>query len=813
MKKSSSRPSYRYNILFWKIFLGGVAALILLFILITAGVFGKMPSLSQLENPSIVEASEIVAADGTPLGKYYKDRGNRSIVEYKDISRNVVDALIATEDHRFYNHSGIDAKRLIKAIALLGSNGGGSTITQQLAKALLDQGSKNFFLRSIEKFKEWIIAVKLERNFTKEEIIALYLNAVPFGDNVYGIRNASRTFFSKEPDRLNVEEAAVLVGMLAGNETFNPRRNPKAAFDRRNLVINLMVENNSLSEAKAADLKSKLIKLNYKKLDENTGLAPYFREVVRDDLKKWCKSHTNPATGEPYNLYEDGLKIYTTINPRMQLYAEEAVAKHMPALQRVLSAQSSVKSGRVWKGHENILQAKMKLTDRWKNGKEDGLSDETIRKSFMQKTPMRVFAWNAKKETDTVMTPYDSIKYCRQMLQNAFMVMDPISGEVKAWVGGIDFKTYKFDHANLNTKRQVGSTIKPFLYCEAIEEFNFTPETQCEATRQYFPGFGYVPDRETSHGGSRTMLNGLTWSVNEVSAYLMKQVTPKRFVDFLKRINIQTPVEAYPSIALGSCDLSLYEMLWGYTMFPNSGYSSKPIYISRIEDRNGNLLEAFPSRTNQVISEASAYTMCKMMQGPVDRGTAAGLRDRLGAAEMGGKTGTTNDNSDAWFIGYTPQLLAGTWIGCDDRFISLEGGLGFGGKAAMPVYEYFFQKVYADKTLGIEKDVKFLAPENMKNEAMFDYMNAVEQAKPPGAEGTDQGNGNANEYLMPSDSNKSTEAVPLNNEEQKVLKEATKEKKSDKPAADKPAAPNDKPEEKKKGLFGRLFGGGKKDNQ
>jgi penicillin-binding protein 1A len=315
-----------------------------------------------------------------------------------------VNALVATEDERFYGHSGIDAKSVIRAIALFGREGGGSTITQQLAKALLGQGSRNIVTRVIEKLKEWIIAVKLERNFTKEEIIALYLNAVPFSDNVFGIRNAARTFFSKEPDRLNIEEAAILVGMVNGPGIYNPRKNPKYAFDRRNLVINRMAQNGYISESEASKLKVKLIKLNYKKLDENSGLAPYFREVVRDDMKRWCKEHKNPSTGDPYDIYQDGLKIYTTINPRMQLYAEEAVARHMPVLQKVLSAQSDVRSGRVWKTHENVLEAAMKVSDRWKDGKDEGLSDAEIRASFMKKTKMKIFAYNSMREMDTVMT-------------------------------------------------------------------------------------------------------------------------------------------------------------------------------------------------------------------------------------------------------------------------------------------------------------------------------------------------------------------------------------------------------------------------
>jgi penicillin-binding protein 1A len=809
--KRTNLPKRSSTKIFWRIFFFGAGAFILLLLLINFGVFGKMPSLAELENPSIIEASEVVAFDGTLMGKFYKEKGNRSIVEYRDISKHVVNALVATEDERFYGHSGIDAKSVIRAIALFGKEGGGSTITQQLAKALLGQGSRNIVTRVIEKLKEWIIAVKLERNFTKEEIIALYLNAVPFSDNVFGIRNAARTFFSKEPDRLNIEEAAILVGMVNGPGIYNPRKNPKYAFDRRNLVINRMAQNGYISESEASKLKVKLIKLNYKKLDENSGLAPYFREVVRDDMKRWCKEHKNPSTGDPYDIYQDGLKIYTTINPRMQLYAEEAVIRHMPVLQKVLSAQSDVRSGRVWKTHENVLDAAMKASDRWKDGKDEGLSDAENRANFMKKTKMKIFAWNSMREMDTVMTPYDSIKYNRQMLQTAFMAMDPASGEVKAWVGGIDFKTYKFDHANINTKRQVGSTIKPFLYCQAIEEAGFTPETQCEQSAQYFEGFGWVPNKDKGRSGTRSMASGLTYSVNEVSAYIMKQVTPQRFVDFLKRINIPTKVDPYPSIALGSCDLSLYEMLWGYTMFPNSGYSTKPVYISRIEDRNGNVLENFVSQSNQVISEASAYTMCKMMQGPVDMGTAAGLRSRLGAAEMGGKTGTTNENSDAWFIGYSPQLLTGTWIGCDNRFISLAGGLGYGGRAAMPMYEYFYQKVYADKTLGIERDVRFIKPESMKNDAMFDYMNIQDQAPPPGAEGTDQGNGDASEYLSQPDTARVPVESKLTSEEEKILKAATREKKPERPTDDKQSATPPE-EKKKKGFLNRIFNKKDKNN-
>jgi penicillin-binding protein 1A len=795
--------------IFWRIFLYGLIAFILFLVLINLGAFGPLPSLKELENPSITLASEVFADDGTPMGKYYKDKGNRSNVEFKDISPNVINALVATEDERFYEHSGIDGYSVIRAVIKLGKDGGGSTITQQLAKNLLEQGSKNFGRRFIEKLKEWIIAIKLERNFTKQEIISLYLNEVPFGDNLYGIRNASRTFFQKEPDRLDVDEAAVLIGMLKGNTLYNPRKNPKMAIERRNTVINQMVKNNYLTEAQGSQFKRVPIDLsNYKKVDENNGLAPYFRDVLREDLKKWCKEHKNPATGDPYNLYEDGLKIYTTINPRMQIYADEAVAKQMPVLQKALSAQSSLRKGLVWKDHQNILEAAMRNSDRWKNEEDDGLNDDDIRKSFNQRVSMKVFAWNTKREKDTVMTPLDSIKYSQQMLQTAFMVMDPVTGAVKAWVGGIDFKTYKYDHVNINTKRQVGSAIKPFLYSLAIEDFNFTPETQCEAGQQYFPGFGYVPARADKHTGeTMTMANGLAWSINGVSAYIMKQIGPKRFAEFIRQINIPTKIEPYPSMALGACDLSLYEMLWGYTMFPSGGFSTKPYYISRIEDKNGNVLQRFDTERKEAISQGTAYTMTRMMQGPVDFGTAAGLRDRLGIAEMGGKTGTTNDNSDAWFMGYTPQLMAGVWIGCDARFIHLESGLGYGAQAARPIWEYFFAKTLADKTLGIERQAKFIQPENMRNEMMYDYMNIIDKTAPPGAEGADQGNGKANQYL-----DTSPPTVPVDSkltpDEEKILKEATIQKSSkDGSVKITVTDASKKPEPKKKeGFFKRLFG-------
>ncbi len=800
--------------IFWFLLFSGLAAVVLIIMLAVWGVFGKMPSLKELENPSILQSSEVYAADGTLMGKYYRERGNRSNVNYRDISKYVIDALVSTEDERFYEHSGIDFKRTLSAIFLLGSHGGGSTITQQLAKTLLDQGSKNKSKRIIEKLKEYIVAIRLERNFTKEEILALYLNAVPYGDNIYGIRNAARTFFQKEPDRLNADEAAMLIGLLKGNYLYNPRVHYRAAFDRRNVVLGQMEKNGKLTAAEAARLKALPIKLSYKKLDENTGYAPYFREVLKDELRDDLKDLRN-SSGDPYDIYDDGLRVYTTINPRMQDDAEEAVAQQMPILQKALNAQPSIKKGTVWKGRDNVLEAAMQNSDRWDNMKDEGFSDADIKKSFYEKTSMRVFAWNDDREKDTIMTPMDSIKYHRQMLQTAFIVMDPITGEVKAWVGGINFKTFKFDHANIKTKRQVGSSIKPFLYAQAMEERGFTAETPVVDEQQSFGDMGMVPATPKSCSGRTvSMASALTWSRNCATAYIMKQVGAPQFASFLERLNIPTKVEPYPSIALGTCDLSLFEMLWGYTIFAGHGFSTKPYFITRIEDRNGNVIRryGFSPKRKEAISEVTAYNMCRMMQGPVTLGTAAGLMQRLGAAEMGGKTGTTNDNADAWFMGYVPQLLAGTWIGCDDRFIRIESGLGMGGHAAMPIWEAFFKKVYADKSLGIEKSAVFAKPAELLNETNnADIGTLIENDKIPDAEGENVGVGDANDYSNTDTGKKYATPPPQMPDDENAIKKDSVNKKS------KTTAPkigeSDKPGKKeKKGFFKRLFGSKNKDN-
>lgn len=734
----------------WRIFFIGFGLFVLLVLAANFGLLGAMPSIEDLQNPTAYEASQVYADDGTLMGKYYlQDRVN---VEYKDISKYVIQALVATEDERFYDHSGVDPRSLARAVFSFGTKGGASTITMQTAKNLFTEnwGTSNVFLRMIQKLKESIIAIKLERNFTKEEIITLYLNTVAFSDNVYGIRNASKTFFQKEPDRLSIEEAATLVGMVNAPTAYNPRLYPTRSIERRNTVIDQMVRNNYLSASQAEEIKKKKIELTYKKLDETAGLAPYFRMVLGEELKDWCSQHKK-ANGDAYNLYKDGLKIYTTINPRMQLYAEEAVAKHISYMQQILNSQSNIKSGSVWKGYENVIEAAMKQSDRWKNMKKEGASEDEIKKSFHEPAKMKIFAWNNNRSKDTTMTPYDSIKYCKQMLQAGFMAMDPLSGEVKAWVGGIDFKTFKYDHVNINTKRQVGSTIKPLLYSLAIEDAGFTPNTPVEDMQQHFSGYGNVPATTTTCTGQTIpMAEALALSRNCATAYIMKQMgdgseSAKRFIEFLHNCSVSTEIKPFPSIALGASEISLYEMMQAYSMFPGRGFNVKPMYITRIEDKNGNVLQTNIPQRKEVISEVTAYSVITMMQGVMQYGTGRRMWSYGVNGEIAGKTGTTNDNSDAWFMGYTPQLLCGVWTGCDDRFIRFSStSVGQGSSVALPIWAYFYKKASGDKNLALDTKTAFVKPDVMSNDITYDWINNIPSEL--GAEGGDIGNGSSADY-------------------------------------------------------------------
>jgi penicillin-binding protein 1A len=794
LKKSSetSKPVR----LFWKFFLYAWSAVFLLILLIYVGLFGKLPSIEELENPSMMSSSEIYADDGTMMGKFYlKDRIN---VKYQDISPNVTRALVSTEDERFYEHSGIDIKSLLRAIVFLGSEGGASTITQQTAKALLGQQSSKSVTRIVEKLKEWIVAIRLESNLTKEEIITLYLNMVNYGDETYGIRNAAKTYFQKEPGQLAVEEAAVLVGLLKGSTRYNPRRNPKAAMARRNTVIDQMVRNEVLTKEEARAIKIAPIQLKYQKLDENSGIAPYFREILREELKNWCKENENPATGEPYDIYKDGLKIFTTINPRMQEYAEIAVYRHMQNLQKVFSSQYNIKDGSTWKTPEGkaVMTNAMKQSDRWRNLKDDGLDEEEIKKSFMEPVRMKIFSWNEKRETDTMMSPIDSIRYHKQIMQIGLLSMDPQTGEVKAWVGGSNFRRFKFDHVNIKTKRQVGSTFKPILYTLGVMN-GYKPES-------IFPSGPINMGGKMIEGDGGPMAVCLAFSKNPGAVYLINQLGVQRTVEFAKQCGIESKIPPYPSIALGSADLSLFEMVQAYSMFPGRGFNVKPYFISRIEDRNGNVLASFRSESREVISESEAYIMTKMLQGVVDFGTGRALRGAYGiSGQVAGKTGTTNDNADGWFIGFSPQLLSGVWVGCDDPFLRMLYTSG-GSQMAMPAWAYYYQQVFNDKSLNIDPGAAFIPPASMQNEIIFDYIQAVEGQELLPVEGED--GSKSGEYIE----------IPISTGKEKVVTESQKfEDPSTPKEAPKPTpAPvkenvqptKDSVERKRGGLLKRVFG-------
>lgn len=733
----SIKPSVK---ILWAIVGTGFALFTLVLASAYFGLFGKLPSLQELENPQANLASEIYANDGTTLmGKIYTE--NRVSVDYKNISPGVINALISTEDERFYDHSGIDARSIARAVYGLGRDGGGSTITQQLAKNILGQGRGNVVKRGIDKIKEWIVALKLEKNFTKQEIIALYLNRVSWL-NVYGIRNAARVYFQKEPSELTIDESALLVGMLKGPGQYDPLRHPDAAIARRNTVIDQMVRNDVITASAATMYKKKSLGIKYKKIDENLGIAPYLRTVLAKKLDEWCKTHKDPKTGNNYDLYRDGLKIYTTIDPKMQQFAEEAMEKHMANMQKTFNQQLSKN---VWKGHEDILNRAMKESERWKDMKEEGASDEVIKQSFQKPVSMKIFAWNHKHETDTVMTPMDSIKYFKQMMQTGFCAMDPITGEIKAWVGGIDFKWFKYDH--VTTNRQVGSTFKPILYTLAITDAGLTPDS-------YIGGKSITLANKTISGPGGTMAYCLAKSINVAAFDLMSRIGPKKTAEFAHLCGIKSNIPIVPSIALGSADIQLIEMLRAYTMFPNRGFNTEPIYLSRIEDRHGNVLQTFQPESKQIISEVDAYTMYRMMQGVLDFGTGGSMRWKFGIeSPMGGKTGTTNDNTDGWFIGYTPQILAGAWVGCDDPFLHIRNGWTNGGNdMAMPEWAYFMQKVYADKKLGIDPKATFEKPAELNNDPIYADQNfAAIAQKGEGVDSSgDQGNGDAGDYGAPT---------------------------------------------------------------
>lgn len=704
----------------WRLFIFGLICIPLLVLAINFELLGEMPSMAEIQNPSSSVSSEVYSSDGVLLGNYYIL--NRSNSEFEDISPNAINALIATEDERFLKHSGIDGIAILRAVAFLGKRGGGSTITQQLALNLFAERSTNTFVRIIQKLKEWVLAVKLEKNLTKNEIVTLYLNTVPFGDNVYGIKNASITFFSKNPDQLTVDEAAVLIGMLKANTRYNPRKNPENAKNRRNTVIEQMEKVNFLTKQDAEKYKATPLVLKYKRMDHHEGLAPYFRQVLEQEVKKWCKQNINPETGENYNIYKDGLQIYTTLDSRMQQYAEEAVAEHLKELQKPFANQNSIKLGKIWeeKIPKKILDEYVTRSKRYLQLKDEGKSEKEIQTIFSTPTNMTVFSWHSpNNELDTIMSPLDSIKYSRAFLQSGFMAMDPYTGEIKAWVGGINHEYFQYDHVNKGTVRQVGSTIKPLLYCFAVDN-GYSPCSTVETTPQQFK---WQPNPYDAGGAkdyaSLPMNVALAKSINNASLFLIKQVGIDAFADFANnKCGISSKIEHVPSIALGVTDISLFEMLGAYTMFPNRGIRTEPMFINKIEDKNGNVLYNGMAQQKEIVNAHTAYKMVKMLEGVTQGGgTGVRLRYKYGlTGEIAGKTGTTNNQADAWFLGFTPQLLAGAWVGCDDRFLRFSStAQGQGAAAALPVWAFFFKKLYADEKLGYHANDKFAVPENFNN--------------------------------------------------------------------------------------------------
>ncbi|WP_104383854.1 transglycosylase domain-containing protein [Sphingobacterium sp. HMA12] len=691
----------RYTFNFWKIIIGIVALGFLFILSIRLGVFGKLPSFNDLENPKSNLASEVITEDHKVLGTYYVQ--NRSNVKYSELSPYLVKALVSTEDKRFYDHSGIDYSRTFTVIfhTLTGNKQGGSTITQQLALNLFSDGrQKNFLKRIIQKFQEWITAVRLERNYTKDEIITMYFNTVDFGAyNTFGIKSAARTYFNTTPDKLTADQAALLVGMLKGPGVYSPVRYPQNATKRRNTVLNNMVAANFISAEEASNAKEKPLGLELKIANYGEGLAPYFRAVLKDQIKKeFANLKIVKADGTPYDLDRDGLKIYTTINMSMQQYAEDAQKEWMKQLQSKFSAQW--KNRDPFKGDKaKLLISGMKRSDRYRILREEGLNDDQIKKAFNVKVPMNIFTWKGSK--DTMMTPMDSIKYNKLMLRNAMMSMEPKTGHIKAWVGGIDFDHFKYDQVKMGT-RQVGSTAKPFTYAVAIDN-GYSP---CYSIPNYQQTYnGWTPRGNAQGGNPITLAKALAYSQNFATAYLVHEVGAAEVAALTKRMGITSDVPNYPSISLGAYEASVFDMVGAYSAFVNQGTWIEPTAILRIEDKNGTPIYDKAPKVVKALNSESAYIIVDMLKKVVSQGTARRIQWKYNLTNpIGGKTGTTNDNSDAWFIGITPELVTGVWTGAEDRGISFDRmEYGQGAAAAMPVFAFFMQKVYKDSNLKYTK--------------------------------------------------------------------------------------------------------------
>ena len=731
MAKKKTTSFKKYLKWFWGIILGGFTLVLVLFLYTAWDPFDTLPSFEELENPQTNLATEVISIDGKTIGKYAKE--NRTPIKFKELSTNLVNALVATEDERFYEHSGIDFKGTARAVLKPGS-GGASTITQQLAKMLFTgRASKNIFKRLLQKAKEWVVATKLEKQYTKNEIIAMYLNKYDFLNQAVGIRSASRIYFGKEPKELKIDQAAMLVGMLKNSSYFNPLRREAKVKQRRNVVLKQMTRSDFITTVEKDSLQKLDLGLDIHKESHKDGSATYFRGHLQKIMRTWVQEHPKP-NGEQYNIFEDGLKIFVTIDSRMQQYAEEAIDEHMSNLQSYFfKEQKSNKLAPFYdleKSEINrILNRAKKNSDRYKRLKSAGKSSKYIEKIFKKKIKMSVFSY--KGDTDTIMSPNDSIKYYKYFLRSGLLSIEPQTGHIKAWVGGINYKHFKFD-AVAQQKRQVGSTFKPFVYATAINQLKLSP---CDS----FPNIPYtipkgkygIPEEwkpknsGDKYGGMLTLKEGLAGSVNTMSARLIDRVSPENVVRLAKAAGIESRIRANPSIALGAVELSLLEMVSAYSTFANKGLRVSPMIITRIEDKNGTVLEEFRPKTAEVLSEESAYVVLNLLEGVTQYGS--GIRLRLPWEKPGyvtgypyeftnaiaGKTGTTQNQSDGWFMGIVPNLATGVWTGGEDRATHFEGiAKGQGATMSLPSFALFLKKCYADESLNISQE-EFEKPENL----------------------------------------------------------------------------------------------------
>jgi len=730
-KSNQPLPWYKrhFRILIWL----GITSPFWLLMLVICGimVFGDLPEVEDLLNPETNQASLVYSMDGRELAKYYNE--NRVSVSFKQLDSNLVNALIATEDVRFFSHSGIDFQALFRSVygVITASNkGGGSTITQQLAKMMFPRESLSKFSLVFRKFKEWIIAVKLERLYSKEEIIALYLNKFDFLNQAVGIQSAAQIYFNTQPDSLQIEQSAMLIGMAKNPSLFNPIRKPEKAKERRNVVLSQMKKYGYLTETQFNILKDKPLGLKFHAEQGQDGTALYFKEYLRTHvLFDWAKSNVNPETGKPYNIYKDGLKIYTTLDFKMQEHAEQAVSEHMRVLQTAFTRECKFKKNPPFAYNissdqvKSILWSSMRRSERYKALKNDGLSDSLIMKSFREKVYMRVYSNSG--ERDTMMTPWDSILYYKSFLHTGFTVMDCNTGFIKAWVGGVNYKHFKYDHAGVG-RRQVGSTFKPFVYALAIQEgkspcFKAPNEPIC--INNWCPS-----NSDGSGGGMLTLKSALARSVNRISAWLTKQYGTKAIIQMARQLGISTPLKESPTICLGTAEITLLEMVAAFNTFPNKGTHLKPECILRIEDRKGRVIyDAIPKST-EVMDAGRAYTMVQLMRGVVDIGTGTRLRHKYRLMnEIAGKTGTTQRNADGWFIGYTPELTAGVWVGGEERSIHFNSTAdGQGASMALPIWALFFSKIYNDPELKMSKD-GFVKPASLDPNLDMDCSDYTEE--------------------------------------------------------------------------------------